>query len=81
MELPVANATPVILVNLKPKMSPRVEIIKTPAKLTNVATISLVVIFCFSKGIDNNTSVIGQTKFSGWASWAGRIEYALSSTA
>ncbi len=81
MELPVASKTPVMLVNPNPKMSPRVDITKTPAKLMNVAKMSLGLIFCRSKGIDNKTSVIGQIKLSGWASCAGSNEYALKRTA
>ncbi len=78
--LPRAKDTPAGLSILNAKISPRVEMIKTPKKLMKIAKMSLALIFCRSKGIDNSTSVIGQTKFNGWACWAGSNVYDLSMT-
>ena len=77
---PTANDTPVTLVNLNPKTSPRVEMIKTPKKLIIIARMLADLIFCLSKGIDSKTSIIGQMKVKTSASWAGSIEYAFNRT-
>jgi len=75
-----AKKTPEGLSTLNLKISPRVEMIKTPKKLINIAIMSLVLIFCRSRGIESRTSVIGQTKFNGWACWAGNNVYDLNMT-
>ncbi len=80
MVLLKARNTPAGLSILNPKMSPRVEMTNTPKKLMNMARMSLGLIFCLSMGMDSRTSVIGQTKFNGWACWAGNNIYDLNMT-
>ena len=70
--------TPFVFENFSWKILPLVAIIIAPVKLIIIAKMLLMFIFCFNKGIDNKTRVMGQVKFNTTASCVRSIEYPLN---
>ena len=57
--LPTARAVPIGSLRLKPSRSPRVEITRTPKKLTPMPASDTRPIGCFRSGTDRMTTTIG----------------------